>query len=166
MRAEIVRMGARIRKLEDVAGTPLRVCPPGGCKLAVDSGTSLFTGPSVAVRELTASLRSRLGPYCDLSRMPTLTFRVGGTFTDFTSMPGPNPGISPHPGRQDNFSDVTWKAMNELVVSLPQSSTALSDAVSSFGAAASQIKALANSTTAADDKLRALYASEILQSAM
>lgn len=54
----------------------------------------------------------------------------------------------------------------ELVVSLPQSSTALSDAVSSFGAAASQIKALANSTTAADDKLRALYASEILQSAM
>ena len=67
----------------DVDGTPLRVCPPAGCKLAVDSGTSLFTGPSVAVRELTASLRSRLGPYCDLSRMPTLTFRVGGHNFEF-----------------------------------------------------------------------------------
>ena len=33
-----------------------------------------------------------------------MTFRVGGTFTDFTAMPGPHPGVSTANVTQYNFS--------------------------------------------------------------
>ena len=56
-----------------------------------------------------------------LEGLAPLTFRVGGTFTDFASMPGPRPGISPKEPNQYNFSDVGWAAMNSLVESLPGS---------------------------------------------
>jgi hypothetical protein len=92
-----------------IGGVPMRICPPyeaGGCRVAVDTGTSLFTGPPSAIRRLTRDLRRRLrraggggrhgggrpglegaagrtrggagrGRRCDLSMLPTLTFEVG-----------------------------------------------------------------------------------------
>jgi hypothetical protein len=61
-----------------------------------------------------------------LAGLAPLTFRVGGTFTDFTSMPGPNPGVSKHEPNQYNFSEVGWAAMNDLVDSLPGSQLVVS----------------------------------------
>ena len=65
-----------------VGGEPQRLCPPGGCRVAVDSGTSLFTGPAEHVRALTATLRAPLAAArargCDLSLMPELAFEVRG----------------------------------------------------------------------------------------
>eukprot|EP01043_Picozoa_sp_COSAG02_P047776 COSAG02_NODE_4615_length_5161_cov_10.381865_7_plen_386_part_00 len=56
-----------------------------------------------------------------LSALAPITIRVGGTFTDFTSMPGPRPGISKHEPNQYNFSAVGWAAINRLVQRLPNS---------------------------------------------
>ena len=61
-----------------------------------------------------------------LAGLGPLTFRVGGTFTDFTVMPGPNPGVSKTAAgvpkqQQYNFSLAGWEAMNELTQSLPGS---------------------------------------------
>ena len=70
-----------------------------GCRVAVDSGTSLFTGPSQAIHHLVRKLRAIMasvgrpvgadeggpgsgGGRCHLSSLPTLSFLVGGhTFT-------------------------------------------------------------------------------------
>ena len=71
-----------------------------GCLVAVDSGTSLFTGPSQAIHHLVRKLRAIMasvgrpvgadeggpggggGGKCHLSSLPTLSFLVGGhTFT-------------------------------------------------------------------------------------
>ena len=61
-----------------------------------------------------------------LAGLAPLTFRVGGTFTDMTLMPGPNPGVSPKESKQYNFSVVGWRAMNELVQALPGSQLVVS----------------------------------------
>lgn len=61
-----------------------------------------------------------------LAGLAPLTFRVGGTFTDMTSMPGPNPGVSPKESKQYHFSVVGWRAMNELVQALPGSQLVVS----------------------------------------
>lgn len=61
-----------------------------------------------------------------LSALAPITIRVGGTFTDFTSMPGPNPGISKREPNQYNFSVAGWSAINRLVQSLPNSQLVVS----------------------------------------
>ena len=40
-----------------IAGVPQRMCPAGSCRVAIDTGTSLFTGPPASIRRLTRSLR-------------------------------------------------------------------------------------------------------------
>ena len=55
----------------------LGACPEQGCRVAVDSGTSLFTGPPAQIRRLTSRLRRLLGPNCALEALPTLSFRLG-----------------------------------------------------------------------------------------
>ena len=77
-----------------IGGVEQRLCPTGGaagCRVVIDSGTSLFAGPSHAVRQVMQSLRamatagdgagdgvgtSRAG--CEMSRLPTLGFQFGG----------------------------------------------------------------------------------------
>ena len=84
--------------MEDVYvdGVPQRLCPTGGhCRVAIDTGTSLFTGPPRAVRRLSRTLQRRLGSTCDLSVLPTISFAVGGqTFSfepaDYILHTGPN----------------------------------------------------------------------------
>lgn len=69
-----------------VGGEPLGACPrfEAGCRVAIDTGTSLFTGPPRAVRRLTRRLRRQLGARCEgLSSMPTLSFSVGGHSFEF-----------------------------------------------------------------------------------
>ena len=90
-----------------MAGTPLHLCDQEeapaitakhGCRVAVDTGTSLFTGPSRAIALLSRRLRQIIrdgldarqggedGPRaphnrqyrCDLQTLPTLTFVIGG----------------------------------------------------------------------------------------
>lgn len=64
--------------------------------------------------------------HATLSAISPITIRVGGTFTDVTSMPGPRPGISKHEPNQYNFSAVGWAAMNHLVQRLPGSQLVVS----------------------------------------
>jgi len=59
-------------------GQSIGACPADGCRVAVDSGTSLFTGPPEHIRQLTATLRRSLGTGCTLSALPTLGFTVAG----------------------------------------------------------------------------------------
>ena len=67
-----------------VDGVPQRLCPIGGhCRVAIDTGTSLFTGPPRAVRRLSRALQRRLGGTCDLSVLPTISFAVGGQTFSF-----------------------------------------------------------------------------------
>ena len=49
-------------EMEDVYvdGVAQRLCPPGRCRVAIDTGTSLFTGPPAAVGRLTRTLQQRL----------------------------------------------------------------------------------------------------------
>jgi hypothetical protein len=61
-----------------------------------------------------------------LAALAPITIRVGGTFTDFTSMPGPRPGVSKAAQKQYNFSSVGWAAINSLVQSLPNSQLVVS----------------------------------------
>ncbi|KAL1514655.1 hypothetical protein AB1Y20_003745 [Prymnesium parvum] len=60
----------------ELNGEPLSACPEQGCRIAVDSGTSLFTGPAAHVGILMSRLRPLLRPNCDLSALPTLNFRL------------------------------------------------------------------------------------------
>ena len=48
-----------------------------GCRIAVDTGTSLFTGPGEQIRVLTAGLRRQLGRNCETRGLPDLTFEMG-----------------------------------------------------------------------------------------
>ncbi len=68
-----------------VGGEPLHLCPGlGGCRVAIDTGTSLFTGPPAAIGMLSRRLRKALGKKCaNLDSMPTLSFRVGRFSFDF-----------------------------------------------------------------------------------
>lgn len=82
-----------------IDGGPLHICehgnrPAASCRVAIDSGTSLFTGPSSAVRHLTRRLHAVMAATgvkrgmddtnladaggCDLSALPTLSIAMGG----------------------------------------------------------------------------------------
>ena len=72
--------------MEDVYidGEAQRLCPPSGCRVAIDTGTSLFTGPLRSIRRLSKTLQQRLsGTSCDLSALPTISFAVGGRRFEF-----------------------------------------------------------------------------------
>jgi hypothetical protein len=58
-----------------------------------------------------------------LAGLAPLTFRVGGTFTDLTTMAGPHPGISKRLplAQQENFSAVAFQKLNQLAQWLPDS---------------------------------------------
>ena len=77
-------------EMEDVyiEGMPQRLCPPSRCHVAIDTGTSLFTGPPYAVRRMSNVLLKRLKQRgtCDASMLPTISFVVGGEHFSF----GPN----------------------------------------------------------------------------
>ena len=73
-------------RMEDVYidGEAQRLCPPSGCRVAIDTGTSLFTGPLRSIRRLSKTLQQRLsGTSCDLSALPTISFAVGGRRFEF-----------------------------------------------------------------------------------
>ena len=67
-----------------------------GCRVAVDSGTSLFTGPSAAVHHLLRHLRAHMLAgggasggrldvgQCDLGLLPTLSFAIRGHLFHFS----------------------------------------------------------------------------------
>ena len=68
-----------------VDGKPMRMCPytDVGCRVAVDTGTSLFTGPTKAVRRLMRAILRRIARnggrnVCDLELLPSISFMVGG----------------------------------------------------------------------------------------
>lgn len=74
-----------------LGGRPLGACTSyagaggsGECRVAVDTGTSLFTGPSTAIRRLSRRLRGLLGAQCEgLASMPPLAFTVSGHTFNF-----------------------------------------------------------------------------------
>eukprot|EP00696_Hemimastix_kukwesjijk_P019857 gnl/Hemi2/9263_TR3231_c0_g1_i1.p1 gnl/Hemi2/9263_TR3231_c0_g1~~gnl/Hemi2/9263_TR3231_c0_g1_i1.p1 ORF type:complete len:408 (-),score=134.64 gnl/Hemi2/9263_TR3231_c0_g1_i1:128-1351(-) len=67
-----------------VNGKRLGLCPPSGCKVAVDTGTSLITGPSSGLNQLLASFN--LDATCDLlDAFPNVTFHFPQA--DFTLTP-------------------------------------------------------------------------------
>jgi cathepsin D len=55
----------------------------GHCRVVIDTGTSLFTGPPRAVRKLSRALQRRLGNTCDLGALPTISFVIGGRAFQF-----------------------------------------------------------------------------------
>lgn len=67
-----------------VDNVPQGFCPAGSCKIAVDTGTSLFTGPSQHIRTLTTRLKAQLGPACVLEGMPNIAWMVNGKDYVFT----------------------------------------------------------------------------------
>jgi len=64
-------------KMKDIAinGKRQNACPHGPCKLVVDTGTSLLTGPRAHISRLLHDIR--VGSNCDdLSHLPTLTYII------------------------------------------------------------------------------------------
>ena len=70
-----------------IDGVPQRLCPAaGGCRLAVDTGSSFFSGPVAhvtAIRQrLELALGGRdLGRSCEVGALPRITFRLSGHVT-------------------------------------------------------------------------------------
>jgi hypothetical protein len=64
-------------KMDDiyVDGNPISICPDNGCKLVVDTGTSVITGPSASLPELLDKLN--LSDCQDLSSLPEIGFKLG-----------------------------------------------------------------------------------------
>ena len=68
----------------EVGGAPLDVCQIAPCRAALDSGTSLVTGPRVHVAQLSA-LASSAADCANFSRLPTVSFIGAGL--NFTLRP-------------------------------------------------------------------------------
>jgi len=49
-----------------------------GCRVAIDTGTSLFAGPAAHIQTLSRVLRRAMGTTCSLSSMPVLEFEFQG----------------------------------------------------------------------------------------
>lgn len=59
-----------------VNGRPINICPGNSCKLVIDTGTSIITGPTEDLNMLLQNLPMKTN--CkDLSSMPELGFKVG-----------------------------------------------------------------------------------------
>ncbi len=58
-----------------IGNTPLKICPDGPCKLVIDTGTSIMTGPSSDLDILLDKLS--LSDCNDISHMPELGFKIG-----------------------------------------------------------------------------------------
>jgi len=69
-------------KLKDIAidGKRQNACPHGPCKLVVDTGTSLLTGPREHISRLLHDIH--LGDCHDLSHLPTLTYIISDSKGD------------------------------------------------------------------------------------
>ena len=58
-----------------IGNTPLKICPDGPCKLVIDTGTSIMTGPSSDLDILLS--RIPLSDCNDISQMPDIGFKLG-----------------------------------------------------------------------------------------
>lgn len=58
-----------------IDSTPLKICPDGPCKLVIDTGTSIMTGPSSDLDTLLNKLP--LSDCNDISNLPELGFKLG-----------------------------------------------------------------------------------------
>jgi len=72
-------------KLKDIAinGKRQNACPHGPCKLVVDTGTSLLTGPREHIGRLLHDIQLP-GDCRDLSRLPTLTYIITDSHGEHT----------------------------------------------------------------------------------
>mmetsp|Transcript_42379 Transcript_42379/g.95772 ORF Transcript_42379/g.95772 Transcript_42379/m.95772 type:complete len:246 (+) Transcript_42379:692-1429(+) len=61
-----------------IDGQPQGFCLNAGCRVAIDTGTSLFAGPAAHIQTLSRVLRRAMGTTCSLSSMPVLEFEFQG----------------------------------------------------------------------------------------
>jgi hypothetical protein len=60
-----------------IGGADVITCPDGGCKVAIDSGTSLLTGPSESIRLVTGPIVEKVHEDCSNYReLPSLSFWI------------------------------------------------------------------------------------------
>merc|ERR1712025_632485 len=74
-------------KMDDVLinGQPMNACPSTGCYLAVDTGTSLITGPKRHMDKMIDKVDVEADcSNFDSGKLPTLTFKINGQNYDLT----------------------------------------------------------------------------------
>jgi cathepsin D len=71
-------------KMKDIAinGRRQNVCPENGCKLVVDTGTSLLTGPRSHISKLLHDIHVSPADCHDVSHLPTLTYIISDSHGD------------------------------------------------------------------------------------
>ena len=121
----------RVQSVGVAVGAPLGVVDRSFFGLTADSSSFMTTDGSASQPSARWTALGSKALRTMLAGLAPLPLRVGGTFTDFTVMPGPNPGVSKTAAgkpkqQQYNFSTVGWAAINSLVKSLPGSQLVVS----------------------------------------
>ena len=114
-----------------IAPTPIGTSDGGLFGLTAVS-SSFIMAPTPNAARIKATRDSRMRTILR-GLSPELTIGVGGTFTDFTTMPGPAPGVSPMnvscvAGMRGpcKFSAEAWAAVNEMATALPEAKLVVS----------------------------------------